>query len=180
MTMTTLARSVTGGVDTHLDVHVAAALDEKGTLFGVEYFETTREGYKKLLAWLEGFGAVVLVGVEGTSSYGAGLTRHLLGEPGAIRARAFDADEDDRAEVLEPREQLLVALPGGLEVLDPEQRAFLVERCDDMDVEVRIDTAGHAACQSGHRHPILGRLGWHRTRWTTDKTAMGRLRGKLL
>jgi transposase len=80
MTMTTLARSVTGRVDTHLEVHVAAALDEKGTLLGVECFETTRQGYKKLLGWLEGFGPVVLVGVEGTSSYGAGLTRHLHAE----------------------------------------------------------------------------------------------------
>lgn len=49
--MTTLARSVTGGVDTHLDVHVVAALHEKGTLLGVEAFETTRLGYKKLLSW---------------------------------------------------------------------------------------------------------------------------------
>jgi transposase len=80
MTMTTLARSVTGGVDTHLDVHVVAALDEKGTLLGVEAFETTRLGYKKLLAWLEDFGPVTLVGIEGTSSYGAGLTRHLHAE----------------------------------------------------------------------------------------------------
>ena len=82
--MTTLARSVTGGVDTHLDVHVAAALDEKGTLLGVEYFETTRRGYKKLLAWFENFGPVSLVGVEGTSSYGAGLTRHLHAEGIAV------------------------------------------------------------------------------------------------
>jgi hypothetical protein len=28
--MTTIARRITGGVDTHLDVHVAAALDERG------------------------------------------------------------------------------------------------------------------------------------------------------
>jgi transposase len=77
MTMTTLARSVTGGVDTHLEFHVAAALDERGALLGVEAFETTRLCYKKLLAWLGDFGPVVLVGVEGTSSYGAGLTRHL-------------------------------------------------------------------------------------------------------
>jgi transposase len=80
MTMTTLARSVTGGVDTHLDFHVVAALDEKGTLLSVEAFETTSLGYKKLLAWLEDFGPVTLVGVEGTSSYGAGLTRHLQAE----------------------------------------------------------------------------------------------------
>ena len=75
--MTTLARSVTGGVDTHLEFHVVAALDERGALLGVERFETTTRGYKKLLGWLESFGPVVLVGVEGTSSYGAGLTRHL-------------------------------------------------------------------------------------------------------
>jgi transposase len=78
--MTTLARSVTSGVDTHLNVHVAAALDENGALLGVEYFETSRQGYKKLLGWFEDFGPVALVGVEGTSSYGAGLTRQLLGE----------------------------------------------------------------------------------------------------
>jgi len=78
--MTTLTRSVTGGVDTHLDFHVAAALDERGALLGVENFETTAKGYKKLLAWLDDFGSVAVVGVEGTSSYGAGLTRHLHAE----------------------------------------------------------------------------------------------------
>jgi transposase len=75
-----MLRTITGGVDTHLDVHVAAALDEHGTLLGVESFETTRAGYCKLLEWLQGFGTVALVGVEGTGSYGAGLTRHLHAE----------------------------------------------------------------------------------------------------
>ena len=37
--MTTLPRQITGGVDTHLDVHVAAALDERGALLGVESFD---------------------------------------------------------------------------------------------------------------------------------------------
>jgi transposase len=72
-----LAREVIGGIDTHLDVHVAAALDEKGALLGVESFDTTPAGYRSLLIWLEGFGPVGLVGVEGTGSYGAGLTRHF-------------------------------------------------------------------------------------------------------
>jgi transposase len=75
-----MLRTITGGVDTHLDVHVAAALDEHWTLLGVESFETTRAGYCKLLEWLQGFGTVALVGVEGTGSYGAGLTRHLHAE----------------------------------------------------------------------------------------------------
>ena len=64
--MTNLARRITGGVDTHLHVHVAAALDERGALLGAESFTTTTEGYKLLLGWLSDFGPVELVGVEGT------------------------------------------------------------------------------------------------------------------
>ena len=70
-------RAVTGGVDTHLDVHVAAALDGIGGLLGVESFPTTRAGYTELLSWLGTFGPVERVGIEGTGSYGAGLARHL-------------------------------------------------------------------------------------------------------
>jgi transposase len=77
MTMTTLPPRITGGVDTHLDVHVAAALDHRGALLGVESFPTTTAGYQRLLRWLRSFGDVELVGVEGTGSYGAGLTRYL-------------------------------------------------------------------------------------------------------
>ena len=82
--MDTLARPVTGGVDTHLDVHVAAALDDRGSLLGVESFETTTEGYKKLLAWRSDFGPVELIGVVGTRSHGAGLTWHLHAEGVAV------------------------------------------------------------------------------------------------
>src|SRR5918996_4532970 len=78
--MTTMPLRVTGGVDTHLDVHVAAALDHRGALLGVESFATTPAGYRGLLNWLRGFGAVEVVGVEGTGSYGAGLSRHLHDE----------------------------------------------------------------------------------------------------
>jgi transposase len=84
MTMTTLPPRITAGVDTHLDVHVVAALDELGALLGVESFETTTRGYRRALRWLRRFGHVELVGVEGTGSYGAGLTRHLLGEGIAV------------------------------------------------------------------------------------------------
>ena len=92
MTVTTLARRITGGVDTHLDVHVAAALDERGALLGVESFATTERGYKKLLGWLSDFGPVELVGIEGTGSYGAGLTRHLQAE----RVRVVEVDRPNR------------------------------------------------------------------------------------
>ena len=38
---------------------------------------TTAKGYERLLCWVEGFGLVRCAGIEGTSSYGAGLARHL-------------------------------------------------------------------------------------------------------
>src|SRR5437763_12494203 len=79
MTIVEAARPVTGGVDTYLDVHVAAALDPLGGLLGVESFPATRAGFGQLVGWMTRFGPVCRVGVEGTGSYGAGLTRHLTG-----------------------------------------------------------------------------------------------------
>src|SRR5215471_10852394 len=58
MTIVEAARPVTGGVDTHLDVHVAAALDPVGGLLGVESFPASGAGYRQLLAWLASFGPV--------------------------------------------------------------------------------------------------------------------------
>jgi transposase len=77
MTIVDPTRSVTGGVDTHLDVNVAAAVDPVGGLLGVAQFATTSTGHGELLAWLNSFGLVARVGVEGTRSYGAGLARSL-------------------------------------------------------------------------------------------------------
>jgi hypothetical protein len=57
MTIVEATRVVTGGVDTHLDVHVAAALDPPRALLGTERFATDSAGYKAL-SWLESFGAV--------------------------------------------------------------------------------------------------------------------------
>jgi hypothetical protein len=61
-------RAITGGVDTHADVHVAAALDPVGGLLGVAEFPVTPAGYARLLSWLSGFGTVCLVGIEGPAA----------------------------------------------------------------------------------------------------------------
>jgi hypothetical protein len=63
MTIVDPARTVTGGVDARLDVHVAAALDHVGGLLGTAPFRTTPAGYQDLLSWLESFGKVSKVGV---------------------------------------------------------------------------------------------------------------------
>src|SRR5262249_36842453 len=75
---------VTGGVDTHLDLNVAAALDPVGGLLAVAEFATTLAGHRDLLGWLSGFGPVARVGVEGTGSYRAGLAPVLRRAGGGI------------------------------------------------------------------------------------------------
>ena len=85
-------RAITGGVDTHADVHVAAALDPVGGLLGVREFPVSPAGYAGLLSWLGGFGTIALVGIEGTGSYGAGLARHIA----AAGVRVVEVDRADR------------------------------------------------------------------------------------
>jgi transposase len=78
MTTMTHRTAVIGGVDTHGDVHVAAALDQSGRLLATASFASTATGNRDLLTWLTGHGELVRVGVEGTGSWGAGLCRYLL------------------------------------------------------------------------------------------------------
>lgn len=66
------------GVDTHRDIHVAVALAPNGGWLGEHRIPTTRKGYDDLISWTEQFGYRPLFAIEGTSSYGAGLTRELL------------------------------------------------------------------------------------------------------
>jgi len=68
---------VVGGVDTRAHTHVAAVVNHVGGVFGVEAFATTHTGNRQLVSWLRSHGELVLVGVEGTGSYGVGLSRYL-------------------------------------------------------------------------------------------------------
>lgn len=83
--MTTIARDevrieIAGGVDTHQDTHTAAVVDTTGRALGDRQFPATVAGYQQLLAWLRAFGTLLVVGVEGTGVYGAGLARYLRAE----------------------------------------------------------------------------------------------------
>jgi transposase len=73
------AMPVTGGVDTHAEVHVAAVVDRVGRVLGTQAFPAIAAGYRAALAWMRAPGELVKVGVEGTGSYGAGLARYLAG-----------------------------------------------------------------------------------------------------
>ncbi len=70
-------RIVYGGVDTHKEFHVAAAVDDVGRILGTETFPATAAGYRRLERWLERHGTIAKVGVEGTGCCGLGLARAL-------------------------------------------------------------------------------------------------------
>lgn len=65
------------GVDTHADSHTAAVCDDVGCMVAFAEFQADRGGYRALLGWARRHGEIVGFGVEGTGSYGAGLSRYL-------------------------------------------------------------------------------------------------------
>lgn len=74
----TTTSAIVGGVDTHKDLHVAAVVNQHNKVLGTEYFSTTRQGYRQMLAWMATFGSVQRIGVDCTGTYGSGLLRYLL------------------------------------------------------------------------------------------------------
>ena len=67
--------AIIGGADTHADTVHVAAVDHLGRPLDDAEFPTTPAGYRAALAFLGVLGPVAVIGVEGTSSYGAGLAR---------------------------------------------------------------------------------------------------------
>ena len=65
------------GVDTHNDTHVAAVITVLGALLDTRAFPTTTAGYTDMVNWARRHGRLRRAGVEGTSSHGTALTRHL-------------------------------------------------------------------------------------------------------
>jgi transposase len=85
-------RRIVGGVDTHAGTHHAAVVLMNGRRLADRQFPATAAGYAELLAWLRGFGRLHAVGVEGTGSYGAALSRHLTG----AKVKVFEVNRPDR------------------------------------------------------------------------------------
>ena len=68
------------GVDTHKHVHAAVAVDALGARLGTVTVPVGETGYRTLETWARSPGSVRAFGVEGTGSYGAGLSRFLRGQ----------------------------------------------------------------------------------------------------
>ena len=98
------------GVDTHKDNHIAVAIDAQGARLGCTTISTTRKGYHELEVWAAQFGQVKAFGIEGTGSFGAGLSRDLL------------AKGHEVLDVMRPNRQLRY-LHGKSDSLDAESAA---------------------------------------------------------
>jgi transposase len=70
-------RKVIVGVDTHKHIHVAVAIDHHGARLGDLSVSADTGGYSQLEQWARALGRVDRFGIEGTGSYGAGLTSFL-------------------------------------------------------------------------------------------------------
>ncbi|HEY3033125.1 MAG TPA: hypothetical protein VGJ54_00500 [Streptosporangiaceae bacterium] len=66
------ARLVTGGVDTHAEVHVAGMADQAGRVLGTGEFPVSAAGYQAALAWMRGHGELVKVGVRAPAATAPG------------------------------------------------------------------------------------------------------------
>jgi transposase len=73
----TSPRRIIVGVDTHLDTIHLAAISDMGKPVADAEFPTRPTGYYVAIKWAQSFGEVLGAGVEGTSSYGAGITAAL-------------------------------------------------------------------------------------------------------
>ena len=98
------------GVDTHKDNHVAVAVNAQGARLGSITVSTTHKGYQDLEMWAAQFGQVKAFGIEGTGSFGAGLSRDLL------------AKGHEVLDVMRPNRQLRY-LHGKSDSLDAESAA---------------------------------------------------------
>ena len=68
------------GVDTHADTHHVAIISEYGKPLADQEFLAVGSGYRKILDFIASHGTAAAVGVEGTGSYGAGLSKVLRSE----------------------------------------------------------------------------------------------------
>jgi transposase len=113
MTPVPAHRRVVIGVDTHKYVHVAVALNDLGGVLQSRSFSADRGGYDQLLDWAATLGGTLTFAIEGTGSYGAGLTS-------AVRRRDIGVIEVMRTDRRDRR------LRGKSDTLDAENAARAV------------------------------------------------------
>ncbi|MGS0685658.1 IS110 family transposase [Nakamurella sp. GG22] len=106
-------RRVIVGLDTHKFIHVAVALDADGAVLESRSVTADSAGYEELIGWAAKLGQEVVFAVEGTGSYGAGVSV-------AIRRHGLEVVEVSRTDRRDRR------LRGKSDTLDAENAARAV------------------------------------------------------
>lgn len=164
-------RLVTLGVDTHLDAHVAAALDERGVLLDTTSLPSTVAGYQVLLDWAAALGTIDRIGVEGTGSYGAGLARWLAARGLVVlevdrpdrrqrRSRGKSDPLDAEAAARAVQSGRAIGLPKSGDGRVEAIRALRIARDSAMEARSRIANQLHAlrvTAPDGLRDDLRGR-----------------------
>jgi transposase len=140
---------VTGGVDTHDDIHVAAVCDTaSGRTLDTASFPTTPAGYRELLEWMNDHGTVDRIGVESTGSWGAGLTRHLT----AAGVKVIEVDRPDRkARRLDGKTDAVDAAAAALAVISGRATGIPKSRDGSVEAIRQLEIVYHAASKDRTR-----------------------------
>lgn len=77
MTIMTNSADHVAGIDSHKDTIHIAVITSAGIEVTDQEFPTSTIGYRQAVAWLAEHGPIAAVGIEGTSSYGVGITATL-------------------------------------------------------------------------------------------------------
>jgi hypothetical protein len=135
-------RRIAIGIDTHKFIHVAVALDELGTFLSDIAVSVDQGGYERLRRWATSQGRVIAFGIEGTASYGAGVTSFLRrhGHPIVEVARADRRDRRLRGKSdLRDAENAARAVLAGRATAIPKSADGVVEML--RQIKVAKDTA---------------------------------------
>jgi transposase len=73
------------GVDTHKATLAACAVDELGRPLDERTFPNDPDGHQAFLVWAEALDPEEVIGLEGSSMFGAGLARHLVAAGRLVR-----------------------------------------------------------------------------------------------
>jgi len=108
---------VVGGADTHADTVHVAAITTLGREISDREFPTTAAGYRAAVAFLTSHGPIDQVGIEGTSSYGAGLARAVMAAGLQVievnRPNRADRRRQGKSDPLDAYQAARAGCPGG-------------------------------------------------------------------
>lgn len=148
----------TVGIDTHKDTLAVCAVDELGSVVDERTFPNDRAGHAALADWVNGVTSNGVIGIEGSSSYGAPLARFLVGRGFAVREVPPQLSRRERlrtrrAGKSDPGDALAIARVAAREADLPPVRladrtsdiALLVEAREDVVAEMtRVRNRVHA------------------------------------